>query len=111
MLKDLYPQGMLAFDSLDKPNKDQDQLRDDNLTSTGWNEQGLDQVAESLLEAASNLECEVERETRHWTDVLSIREKKWSLCRMPRQRNAIGVRFGFREGMPDSLPLCSVFAD
>lgn len=108
ILKDQYPQGMLSFDALQTSPPDPFQVEDDQTMATGWTFESLDKATDSLFEAATGLEQEVERETRYWSDITSVKEKKWSLSRIPRQRNAIGVRFGFREGEDqDAKPACT----
>jgi mediator of RNA polymerase II transcription subunit 17 len=66
--------------------------------TNGWNVLAIDDVKNSTTAAASALEIEVDKEAKYWEDVLSIREGGWSMCRMPRERQTLGVRFGFNEG-------------
>lgn len=57
---------------------------------------GLQQGADSILGAAKRLEDNVRKETQFWEQMLSISEKGWSICRIPRS-NRLGVRYGFSE--------------
>ena len=36
-------------------------------------------------------------EARYWEDVLAVKQKGWSVCRYPRERQTLGVRYGFLE--------------
>ena len=58
----------------------------------------LNNAADSLLKSASRLEEEVEKETRYWSQALAVKEKGWSLSRLPREKHTLGVRYGFLEG-------------
>ncbi len=58
----------------------------------------LNSAADSLLKSASRLEEEVEKETRYWSRALTVKEKGWSLSRLPREKHTLGVRYGFAEG-------------
>lgn len=68
--------------------------------ATGWNLTSLNSSADKLLGAAQRLEKEMEKETKYWNQVLSVSQKGWSTCRMPRERHTVGVRFGFSEAGP-----------
>lgn len=61
---------------------------------------GLQQSADSLLGAAKRLEDNVKKETLFWEQMMSISEKGWSICRIPRS-NRLGVRYGFSESTGD----------
>lgn len=63
--------------------------------------QSLSSAADSLLQAATRLEDEVGRETTYWDQVLSVKEEGWSLCRLPREKHTLGVRYGFAESHAD----------
>ena len=68
------------------------------MVSIGWRIQALSGAADSLLTSATRLEAEVGRETTYWDQILAVKEKGWSLCRLPRERHTLGVRYGFAEG-------------
>jgi len=84
-----------------------------SAVTNGWNVLAIDEITDSTISAAAALEKEVDREGKYWEDVLSIREGGWSMCRMPRERQTLGVRFGFNEGMslvPSIFPRLSVIS-
>lgn len=60
--------------------------------------QSFDAAANKLLKSASRLETEVASETRYWSEVLAVKDKGWKVCRLPRERQALGVQYGFLEG-------------
>ena len=68
------------------------------MASIGWRMKSLNSAADSLLKSASRLEEEVEKETRYWSQTLAVKEKGWSLSRLPREKHTLGVRYGFAEG-------------
>ncbi|EWC44210.1 hypothetical protein DRE_06955 [Drechslerella stenobrocha 248] len=77
-------------------------LKDDNDTiSKGWMSEALAQSASSLLSAASRLAQESEREATYWEDVLDVKKEGWAICRVPREPQSLGVRFGFWEAGAD----------
>ena len=63
--------------------------------------QSLTGAADSLLESATRLDEEIKRETTYWDQVLSVKDEGWSLCRLPRERHTLGVRYGFAEAHAD----------
>lgn len=68
-----------------------------NITA-GWNILSIEETKDSAQKASTLLEKEVEKEARYWQDVLSVSEGGWSVCRLPQERQTLGVRFGFNEG-------------
>jgi mediator of RNA polymerase II transcription subunit 17, fungi type len=94
----LVPLGSLGADKVPTPQLSPEEQRDQELVSRGWKLQGLENTAESLLRSADRLEKEVGSESKYWVQILAVRDKGWSVCRLPRERHTLGVRFGFREG-------------
>ncbi|KAL9125354.1 MAG: hypothetical protein Q9175_008090, partial [Cornicularia normoerica] len=41
------------------------------------------------------------REANYWDQVLAVKEKGWSLSRLPRENHTLGVRYGFAESHAD----------
>lgn len=58
----------------------------------------MDSAADSLLKSATRLEQEMERETTYWEKILAVKEQGWSVCRLPREKHTLGVKYGFSEG-------------
>lgn len=98
-LKQAVPSGTLNFDNTQasKPTKAQDDAA--KKVSMGWNFQSLNSAADRLLDSATRLESELRKEARYWDGILSVSEKGWSVCRLPREARTVGVRFGFSEGI------------
>ncbi|KAL9057186.1 MAG: hypothetical protein Q9162_002514 [Coniocarpon cinnabarinum] len=99
-IKQNFKQGALGLDRLKPEAKSKADLESDEVTSMGWSLQNLRRSADSLLESARRLNKEVERETRYWQGVSEVKKKGWSISRIPRQRNTVGVKFGFSEAGP-----------
>ncbi|KAI9885328.1 MAG: serine/threonine-protein kinase M1 [Watsoniomyces obsoletus] len=96
-LKQHVPMGSLGMEKVQpQPERLQD-IKDREMVQLGWKMQSLQSTADSLLAAATRLETEVQHETQYWEQVLAIDNERWSLCRMPRERHTLGVRFGFLE--------------
>lgn len=71
------------------------------MASIGWRMQSLNAAADSLLKSASRLEEEMGKETTYWDQVLAVKDKGWSLSRLPREKHTLGVRYGFAEAYLD----------
>ncbi len=97
-LKQNLPMGSLGAEIMQKPQLSDEDKRDDEMVSLGWKMQSLSNTADSLLKSATRLEQEMELETKYWEQVLAIKEEGWSLCRLPREKHTLGVRYGFAEG-------------
>ncbi|PKY02378.1 putative RNA polymerase II mediator complex component SRB4 [Aspergillus campestris IBT 28561] len=99
-LKQVAPMGSLTPEVVDPPPKPDAVRRDTEAVSRGWRLQNFNSAANKLLNAASRLESEVAAETRYWDEVLSIQNQGWKVCRLPRDRQALGVQYGFLEATP-----------
>jgi mediator of RNA polymerase II transcription subunit 17, fungi type len=67
----------------------------------GWDVLAMEETKESITATEVVLRKEVDKEANYWEGVLSIREHGWSMCRLPRERQTLGVRFGFNEASPE----------
>lgn len=105
-LRDLVGIGTLASQKHAESNVTKDKLNDLARVTAGWNILAIDESRESAQKAAKLLETETGKEARYWGDVLSVSESGWSVCRLPRERHTLGVRFGFNEGRAPEL-LCA----
>lgn len=110
-LKQTVPQGTLGFDNTQasKPTRAQEDAA--KSASLGWNFQSLNHAADRLVSSATRLEEAMKKETRYWEGILSVSEKGWSVCRLPREGHAVGVRFGFSEGMIVARDMTLLCAD
>lgn len=97
-LKQVAPVGSLNSEVVHSPPKSESATKDVSTVSRGWRIQNFNAAANKLLNAASRLEGEIESETRYWTEVLAVKDKGWKVCRLPRERQALGVQYGFLEG-------------
>lgn len=102
-VKQKIPSGSLGIDRIRTPDRTEANKRDIEIVSKGWKLESFSSAANSLLEAATRLHKEVAAETKYWSEVLTIKEKGWKICRLPRERQTLGVQHGFLEGMHVSL--------
>lgn len=99
-LKQVAPLGSLNSEVVNPPPKPESATQDVSTVSRGWRIQNFDAAANKLLKAATRLEGEIASETRYWNEVLAIKNKGWKVCRLPRERQALGVQYGFLEATP-----------
>jgi mediator of RNA polymerase II transcription subunit 17 len=97
-LKQMVPLGSLNVDVIRTPQKSESTEKDTEAIARGWKLEGYNAAANKLLKAAARLESEVAAETKYWDEVLAVKDKGWKVCRLPRERQALGVQYGFLEG-------------
>lgn len=97
-LRQQVPLGSLGIDVIKTPERPPAAQRDIEAVSRGWKLENFDSAATKLLQSAWRLEEEVAAETRYWAEILAVKEKGWKICRLPRERQTLGVQFGFLEG-------------
>ena len=98
-IKQNLPLGCLGVEVVQSPSISDAQKEKDEMVSTGWRMQSLNDAAGSLLKSATRLEHEIEKETTYWDQVLVVKNKGWPLSRLPREKHTLGVRHGFSEGL------------
>lgn len=97
-IKNALPLGVLGTGRVQPPQKMDAQKDTDSMMAIGWKMQSLDSAADLLLKSATRLELELERETRYWERVLAVKQQGWSVCRLPREKHTLSVKYGFSEG-------------
>lgn len=102
--------GSLGAEIMQTTKEAASQETSEDLVGLGWRMRSLTRSADSILTSATRLEQEMERESTYWQQVLEIKEARWPVSRLPGDRQTLGVRFGFAEGMdPDSCPSLSYY--
>ncbi|KAI9786758.1 MAG: RNA polymerase II mediator complex subunit [Peltula sp. TS41687] len=96
-LKDHAPLGSLGAEKVQAQREPAEVVKDQELVCKGWKLQSLNAAADALIKSATRLETEIEQEAQYWEEILAIDRKRWLLCRLPRERHTLGVRFGFLE--------------
>lgn len=97
-VKENMPLGCLGAEMMQQqPQKSEAERRNEEMVGLGWRMQSLGNAADRLQESAERLEKEAQRETRYWGEILEIKEQGWPVCRLPREKHTLGVRFGFAE--------------
>lgn len=99
-LKQNAPLGSLNAEIINPPPKSDSAIKDTKTVSRGWRLQNFSAAANKLLDSANRLETEVTSESKYWNEVLAVKEKGWKVCRLPRERQALGVQYGFLEATP-----------
>lgn len=97
-LKENLPNGCFGAEVVQAAKVSEAEKQNHEMMSIGWRMQSLNGAADSLLKSATRLETEIEKETTYWNQVLAVKDQGWSLCRLPRERHTLGVRYGFAEG-------------
>ncbi|KAL8786316.1 MAG: hypothetical protein Q9195_008243 [Heterodermia aff. obscurata] len=110
-IREALPKGTLVVDKIQAPQKSETEVQSVQMVELGWKTQSLKSAADSLLSSAARLEKELEAETRYWDQVLKIKEQGWSVTRLPREKYALGVRFGFAEGVYQPQYIAYRFTD
>lgn len=97
ILKSSAPLGSLGTDMWKRLPVDRAREAQDELLATNVRMQGLQESADSLLAAANRFQNNVSKEMQYWSQILSISEEGWNICRIPGQQHRLGVSFGFSE--------------
>lgn len=97
-LKQAVPMGSLNTDVIKTPQKSESAKRDIKTVSRGWKLESFNAAANKLLKSAARLKGEVAAETKYWEEVLAVKDKGWKVCRIPREKQVLGVQYGFLEG-------------
>lgn len=93
------PFGSLGAEIMQATKEVESEETSHDLVGLGWRLRSLTRSADSLLSSATRLEKEMERESTYWQQVLQVKEAGWPVSRLPGDRQTLGVRFGFAEGM------------
>ncbi|KAL9096587.1 MAG: hypothetical protein Q9165_001074 [Trypethelium subeluteriae] len=86
-----------ASPAAEAPAKLETRREEEEKVSQRHRMKSLNKSVDSLLNAATRLNREVEKETKYWEQVLAIRGDGWSLTKFPRERHSLAVSFGFSE--------------
>lgn len=99
LLRDAVPMGSLGADKLSTSRCTDAEELDNKRVAKAWKAQSLNKTVDTILESATRLEKEIEKETKYWEQILSVSDAGWALCRLPNEKHTLGVRFGFSEGI------------
>lgn len=93
------PSGSIAIQKWDMPPRSEEQKENERLIAQGARIEAASNAADRLLKAATRLETEVRKETKYWEQILSVKEKGWSIRRIPNvEPSTYGVQVGSAEG-------------
>lgn len=99
-LKEVVPIGTLAGRVLKEKSLSAPVRRQLASVSDGWRAAGFQSAAEKLSEASSRLKADAGHESEYWRQIAELTTRGWPVSRLPRDRKAIGVHFGFAESAP-----------
>ncbi|KAL8929162.1 MAG: hypothetical protein Q9172_000597 [Xanthocarpia lactea] len=99
-VKQAVPFGSLGAEIMQATSDAKPDVMSEDLVGLGWRMRSLTRSADSLLTSATRLEQEIERESTYWRQVLAVKDAGWPICRLPGDRQALAVRFGFAEAHP-----------
>ncbi|KAL9032052.1 MAG: hypothetical protein Q9180_006730, partial [Flavoplaca navasiana] len=100
-VKQTIPFGSLGAEIMQATKEVESEETSHDLVGLGWRLRSLTRSADSLLNSATRLEKEMERESTYWQQVLQVKEAGWPVSRLPGDRQTLGVRFGFGEAHAD----------
>jgi mediator of RNA polymerase II transcription subunit 17, fungi type len=98
-LREMVGTGTLGADKIQASRVTDAQKENNKRVAKGWKIQNLNKTVDTILEAATRLEKEMETETKYWEQVLAVSNNGWAVCRLPNEKHTLGVRFGFSEGL------------
>ncbi|KIW20822.1 hypothetical protein PV08_01400 [Exophiala spinifera] len=99
-LKESVPVGTLAARVLPRKHLSSTAQRQLTSVSQGWRSESFRSASEKLADASTRLQKDAERETEYWAQVTRLTNQGWTVSRLPRDRKAIGVHFGFPQSAP-----------
>lgn len=96
-LKQAVPTKSLAADMVETPKRSEREDRDIQAVATGWIARSFGSAADKFFTAGSRLGQEIQKESKYWEQVLEVKAKGWAVCRLPHERQTLGVQFGMPE--------------
>jgi len=94
--------GTLGATMLDAPSTvTQSRVADNKMIAIGKRLVEVNNAAEVALAAANRLRKEITAETRYWNDILTVKEKGWSIAPLPDDPSTMGVKVGFSNASPN----------
>ncbi|CAM1501804.1 Fc.00g037880.m01.CDS01 [Cosmosporella sp. VM-42] len=100
-LREMTGIGTIGADRLDDTNVTPDKVRDQEATAVGWTLMEINKTRDAAEKASTFLQRELTAEGRYWGEVMAVQGSRWSVCRAPRERHTLAVRFGFSEAAPE----------
>ncbi|RKF66781.1 Mediator of RNA polymerase II transcription subunit 17 [Golovinomyces cichoracearum] len=87
----------LGIDKLNTSRITESQQLEEKKVVMGLQAQSLSKTVDSIFASVKGLEEEIELETKYWERILDISNKGWAICRLPSEKQTLGVRIGFSE--------------
>ena len=99
-LKEAVPVGTLSGRILNNKTLPASSRRLLTSLSRGWRSESFRSASDKLSAASNRLRSDAERESEYWAQIAKLTTNGWAVSRLPRDRKAIGVHFGFAEAAP-----------
>ncbi len=99
-LQDAVPIGTLEARVMMVTPPTASESKSSDVISRAYKLQGFDNAADKIMGAATRLDEEANKEERYWDQILSIKQKGWSISKVPRDPRTLGIHFGFRDAAP-----------
>ncbi|PHH51526.1 Mediator of RNA polymerase II transcription subunit 17 [Ceratocystis fimbriata CBS 114723] len=99
-LREMVGIGTLGSTKMIESNVSAERIQDDNQVGLGWSLMDIDKVSLAAKQSAVTLKKEIEKENKYWESVISVSEAGWNVCRLPNERQTLGVKFGFTTANP-----------
>ena len=93
--------GTIGADRLNESNNTPAKTKIKEDVAIGWTLMEINKTRDSAEVATTFLQTEIDLETKYWEDVVAVQQAGWAVCKMPNERHALGVRFGFSEAVPE----------
>ena len=98
-LRDRVGMGTLGASKASKSWHKPELAEHNKLVARGRKTQDVNKTVDTILASAARLEKEIESETKYWSQVLALSDQGWNVCKVPRSRGVLGVKFGSSESM------------
>ena len=93
----LKPLGTLEAAVITRKDAPSNEKRTIDAISRGYKTEAFQSCSTNLADAGKRLRGEAEAESQFWRQIMSIKANGWAVSRMPRQKEAWAVHFGFAE--------------
>lgn len=110
-LREMVGIGTIGVDKLESSNVTPERVKDDNDVSVGLTLLEINKTKDAAEDAASFLQKEMASEGRYWEEIVSVQKRGWSVSRVPHERQTLGVRFGFSEGICHMYIACVILTN
>ncbi|KKA30177.1 hypothetical protein TD95_001159, partial [Thielaviopsis punctulata] len=99
-LREMVGIGTLGSNKVMESNVTASRLHNDSMIGLGWALMDVDKARQTAAKLSVSMKQEISRENKYWESIVSVCESGWAICRLPNERQTLGVKFGFTEANP-----------